>query len=85
MIWSVPATVANFTTIALNAGSSGIVLNNGATLGEAGATVDLTSAAGIDEAAGASIIASTLATSDGSVGVTDLLGTGNARLVAGTG
>ena len=66
-------------TVTLSAGASGIALNTGASLGQIGATVDLSSTGGIDEVAGATITAATLQSSGGISGAAaDLNGTANA-------
>jgi hypothetical protein len=66
-------------TITLSAGGNGIALDSGTVLGETGASIDMASAGGISEDAGATIIAATLA-SLGNItgGAVTLAGTGNA-------
>ncbi len=64
--------------VTLSAGTGGIALDGTSVLGQTGATVDLTSAGGINEAAGATLTAATLQSSGGISGAADLLGTTNA-------
>jgi hypothetical protein len=71
-------------TIALSAGGSGIALNSDSVLGQSGATVDLTSAGGVNEAAGATLTAGTLQSTGGvSGGTADFAGTANAIAALG--
>ncbi len=70
--------------VTLTAGAGGIALNAGALLGQTGATVDLTSAGGINEVAGATLTAATLQSSGGISGAAaDLNGTANAIAALG--
>ena len=64
--------------ITLSGGSQGITLNGGSALGQAGATVDLSSQGGITEQAGATLTAATLQSSGGITGAATLTSTANA-------
>ncbi len=71
-------------TIALSAGGSGIALNSNSLLGQSGATVDLTSAGGVNEDAGATLIAGTLQSTGGVTGgAATFAGTANAIAALG--
>ncbi|MEJ0018321.1 MAG: filamentous hemagglutinin N-terminal domain-containing protein [Acetobacteraceae bacterium] len=65
-------------TVALSAGAGGVTMTGTAAIGQAGGTVDLTSAGGVTEAATGVITAATLLSSGGVSGDVTLPGTANA-------